>query len=181
MTERFNRPALAFGLRRKKAFSLVEIVIAIAVTTFCIATIVTLLPVGLHTALNSRSQTRAAYLAEQIISDLRSSSFTNAAVLYPNPLNGNALSALTSIDLSKASTNYLICDNGNNVLSSPATSNQYAMGITDTAGNYLVQITVVPAALAKISSVSVEISTPAQAALNSRLRYGFQTMIGNRQ
>lgn len=179
MTERF---ITRFGAaNRKNAFSLVEVVIAMAVTSFGIVTILSLMPIGVHTALESRGQTRAAYLAEQIVSDLRSSSFTNASILYVDTNTPDApLTALTSFSLGASSTNCLQCDGANNVLAT-ATSAQYTAGVSSADVNYLVQITVTPSVIDNLSTVSVEISTPAQAALTVRSRFGFQTMIGNRQ
>lgn len=162
---------------RRNAFSLVEIVIALAVTTFCIIILFSLLPVGVNTALESRRETRSSYLAEQIVSDLRSSSFTNATILCQT--NGT-LAPLTPFSLAVATTNCVSCDGGDNVLYQIASS-QYAAGVSDPSANYLVQVAVTPTAITNLSSVSVEVSAPAQGALTSRTRYDFQTMIGNRQ
>lgn len=164
--------------RRETAFSLVELVIALAVAAFSITTIVSLFPVGLNAALESRRQTRAAYLAEQVIGDLRSSSFTNATIVYRE--NDGTLASLASFNLAVATTNFLTCDGENNVLSA-ATSDEYASGVKNTSASYLVQVTAEPMAINGLSKVSVEISVPAQAPLVSRSRYGFQTMIGNRR
>jgi len=176
MTERLGPKLL--GARCERAFSLVEIVIALAVTAFCVIAILGLFPVGANAAVKSRQETRAAYLAEEVVSDLRSSSFTNAAVLYQN--GGGTLANLPSFNMAFGTTNYLMCDNGDNVLST-ATAGQYASGVGSANANYLVQVTVLPTTLTNLSSISVEVSAPAQAALSVRSRYGFQTMIGNRQ
>ena len=174
--KRFIQPYRA--ARRKNAFTLVEVVIALAVTTFCIFVLLGLLPVGVNTAQNSRRETRAAYLAEQIVSDLRSSSFTNSTIVC---LTNGGLAALpSSFNLATASTNCLACDGADNVLAT-ATATQYANGVSGASVDYLVQVTVLPTALTNLSSVSVEVSAPAQAALTARSRFSFQTMIGNRQ
>jgi len=176
-------PPFRAARRKNASFSLVEIVVALAVTTVGIVAMLSLLPVGVNTALESRRETRTAYLAEQIVSDLRSSSFTNAAILTNN--GSGALGVATNFNLGLASTNYLACDGAENVLST-ATAAQYANGFSGASADYLVQITVVPTTLTNLSSVylssvSVEVSVPAQAVLSARSRYGFQTMIGNRQ
>ena len=59
--------------------------------------------------------------------------------------------------------------------------NTYTNGIGGGSANYLVQVTVQTNAIPNLSSISVEVSTPAQGALGSRSRFGFLTMIGNRQ
>jgi len=166
-----------WAARLKKAFTLVEVVIAMAVTTFCIIILLGLLPVGINTALSSRRETRAAYMAEQVVGDLRSSSFTNASIISTN---SGSLAVLTSFGLATNATCVLTCDGADNVLAT-ATATQYTNGVSGNGANYLVQITVLPTTLTNLSSVSVEVSAPAQAALTSRTRFGFQTMIGNRQ
>ena len=173
--KRFTPSYLA--ARRKNAFSLVEVVIAMGVTTFCLITMLGLLPIGAGIALESRRETRAAYLAQQILGDLRSSSFTEATILCQT--NGT-LVALPSFSLADATTNCVTCDGDNNVLYQ-ATANQYASGVSDTSANYLVQVTVQPSSLNNLSTISVEVSAPAQAPLSARSRYAFQTMIGNMQ
>ncbi len=163
---------------RKNAFSLVEVVIALAVTTFCIITLFSLLPIGVNTALESRRETRATYVAQQLVSDLRSSSFTNAAFLCMT--NGELTPLTPSFSMVDAETNCVSCDGADNVLYG-VSSSQYASGVFDPNANYLVQVAVVPASITNLSYVYVEVSGPAQAALASRTRYDFQTMIGNRQ
>jgi len=164
------------GAGSNYAFTLIEVVIALGVTTFCLITLLALLPVGVNTAVKSRGETRAGYLAEQIVSDLRSSPFNNATILS---LNGGTLTPLASISMATGSTNTLTCDAGDNVLGIDAAP--YASPVTSAGANFLVQVIVTPATLPNLSTVSVEVSAPAQAPLSSRTRYGFQTMIGNRQ
>jgi hypothetical protein len=147
------------------------------VTAFCILIMLALLPVGANAAVGSRREMRASYLAEQIVSDLRNSSFTNASVLYPN---AGALSVLTSFGLQTNGTYAVTCDAGENVLAATTAVN-YTNGVNAGGANYLVQIAVLTNAIPNLSSVSVEVSAPAQSKLTSRTRYGFQTMIGNRQ
>ena len=173
--KRFMQSFPHVGSRR--AFTLTEVVIALGVTTFCLITLLALLPVGVNTAVKSRGETRAGYLAEQIVGDLRSTPFNNATILS---LNSGTLTPLAAFSMATASTTCLACDGANNVLTT-ATTSQYSSGIAGTSANYLVQVTVTPTALPNLSTVSVEVSAPAQAALSSRSRYGFQTMIGSRQ
>jgi uncharacterized protein (TIGR02598 family) len=165
------------AVNRRKAFTLVEVVIALAVTTFCILVLLGLLPVGVRTAQQSRGETRAAYLAEQVVSDLRSSPFTNSTILC---LTGGVLANLPSFSMATNATCVMTCDGADNVLaiSTPAL---YTNGIAGGSANYLVQVTVQTNAIPNLSTVSVEVSTPAQAVLGARSRFGFQTMIGNRQ
>jgi len=155
----------------------VEVVIAMAVTAFCLIVLIGMLPVGLTSARESRRETRAAYVAEQVASDLRASFFTNATILCQT--NG-ALEPLVSFSLAETSTNCVTCDAQGNVLAA-VPANQYASPVIGTSANYLVQVTVEPTGLTNLSTVFVEVSAPAQGALSARSRYGFETMIGNRQ
>ncbi len=54
------------------AFSLVEIVLALGIVSFAIVGIMGLFPVAMRSALESQRETRAAQIAQQIFSDLRS-------------------------------------------------------------------------------------------------------------
>jgi len=163
--------------RGRSAFTLVEVVIALGVTTFCIMVLLALLPVAVSTAQKSRGETRAAYLAEQIVSDLRSSSFANATIVS---LTNGTLATLPAFGLATNSTYCVACDGANDVLATAAAS-QYASGDTSAGVDYLVQVTVVPTNLTNLAAVAVEVSAPAQAALGARMRYDFKTRIGNRQ
>lgn len=151
-----------------------------AVTAFSVVTIFALLPVGLNTAQASRRDTRAAYLAQQIIGDLRSSSFTSAVIFYRDTDNSlKPLSTPPPLDLTVASTNFLAANEQDDVVSTPVSSAQYNSGMNTVGVTYLVQVTVLPM-LNNLSQVSVEVSSPAQGPVGVRSRYGFQTMIANK-
>jgi uncharacterized protein (TIGR02598 family) len=64
----------------RQGFSLVEVVVALAVAVFCLLVLVGLLPVGLTSNRTSISQTVAAGFARAIISDLRATPKSNPAV-----------------------------------------------------------------------------------------------------
>jgi type II secretory pathway pseudopilin PulG len=177
MASSFNR---AYGpASTARAFSLIEVVLAVAVTSFCLVSVVSLFPVGLNSAVGSRNQTRAAYLAKEIVSDIRSSSITNATLLYWDTTNAE-LGSLPlpggNPDLTVNQPLYLACDTTNNIVST-ATAAQYASGMNQPNINSLVQLSVSSTALPNLFQVSIEVSAPAQAALVARARYGFQTMI----
>lgn len=173
----FNRPH--WPVNPARAFSLIEVVLAIAVTTVCLVSVVSLFPVGLNAAVGSRNQTRAAYLAKEIVSDIRTSSITNATLMYWNAGNAD-LEPLPEgnpgLDLTANQPLYLACDTTNNIVAT-ATAGQYANGLAQPNVISLVQLSVTPTALTNLFQVSIEVSTPAGAALTTRSRYGFQTMI----
>jgi hypothetical protein len=68
-------------IHRLQAFSLIEVAIGLAVTTFCIITITALIPVGINANQDSFEKTTAASLASAVISDLQGA--TNTGVIPP--------------------------------------------------------------------------------------------------
>ncbi len=69
--------------RRTRAFSLVEVVIAIGVFSFCLLTLLTLIPVGLTDNKTSRDRMIVADLCSNLESDLRSTGTgTNYSPIY---------------------------------------------------------------------------------------------------
>lgn len=78
-----------FGARRltaQRAFSLVEVVLAIGVVSFAMMAMVGVLPVGLRSAQESHSQVAMANIARQLQGELQQISFrsdsTNALTIY---------------------------------------------------------------------------------------------------
>lgn len=65
------------------AFSLVEVVLALGVVAFAIVAILGAFPAGLHTSRSSQNETRAAQIAQDILTSLASqtqTSFTNCVI-----------------------------------------------------------------------------------------------------
>jgi type II secretory pathway pseudopilin PulG len=164
------------------AFSLVEVVLALGIISFSVVLILGLFPVGLKSAQESRIETRASYLAGQIIDDLRSSPFNAAAILYRE--NG-ALETLPSVDLTTSTTFALGCDDNDNVIMQVPAAD-YEDGSNATGVKYLAQVSIAtpPAdfsAFPNLAQVIVEISYPATAQKTNRTRYVFFTLIGQKQ
>jgi len=57
---------------RKKAFSLIEVMFALAITTYALLLLVALIPLGLNTTADTVQDIQASMLMEQIETDLRS-------------------------------------------------------------------------------------------------------------
>jgi type II secretory pathway pseudopilin PulG len=57
----------------RPAFSLIEVVIALGIASFCLITVFALLPIGINTNQNAFEQTAAAGIASAIAADLRGS------------------------------------------------------------------------------------------------------------
>ena len=71
------------------AFSLVEVTLALGIAAFCLIAVFGLMPVGLQTNRNAKSQTRATNLMAAVMADLRSTPRTKTTSLdFCIPLSG---------------------------------------------------------------------------------------------
>ncbi len=71
-------------VRPKHAFSLVEVVLALGVVSFAIVAILGVIPIALSTGHSAQNETRAAQIAQDILSSLASqaqANFTNKCVI----------------------------------------------------------------------------------------------------
>jgi uncharacterized protein (TIGR02598 family) len=100
-----RRPLLSARLRQRsqKAFSLVELTLAMGVSSFCLMSLLGVLPVGLETNHNSNEKTAAASLASSIVTDLRSLAKTPPTTDSPQ-YNLNFSSAQQGVYLSEDGT-----------------------------------------------------------------------------
>lgn len=71
-----NNPALP------RAFSLVEVTLALGIAAFCLLAIFTLLPVGVNSNRDSVRTTHAASLAEGLVTDLRATKSGETSPVY---------------------------------------------------------------------------------------------------
>jgi type II secretory pathway pseudopilin PulG len=72
------------------AFSLVEITLALGIAAFCLIAVFGLMPVGMQTNRNAKSQTRATNLMAAVMSDLRATPRTKTTSLqFCIPLSGS--------------------------------------------------------------------------------------------
>jgi hypothetical protein len=137
-----------------------------------------LLPVGYKSAQDSRRETRAAFIAEQINSDLRASIFTKAAIVLWD--GDDKFLASSPIDLSAAQT-FVLGGNSENRLVKECSTSDYVSGIAGTDLEFLAEVKVEKTAFDDLSQITIEVSTPAGAPLGSRQRYGFSSFIRSRQ
>jgi type II secretory pathway pseudopilin PulG len=79
------------------AFSLVEVTLALGIAAFCLIAVFGLLPVGMQTNRNAKSQSRATNLMAAVMADLRST---------PRTTNPNPTSLQFCIPLSGTTTIY---------------------------------------------------------------------------
>lgn len=150
-----------------EGFSLIEIVVALGVISFALVGIMGLFPAAMKSALESQRETRATLIAQQIYSDLRSGTGTNA----PLTINSTGGSRVwTNLNLSTPSTTQIYySDSGNPV------------GTSETPSSlFLVTISVAPDTPAgNLSRVQSDIETPVAAPANARSRYTFVTLMNH--
>jgi len=99
-----------------RGFSLVEVVLALAVSAFALITIMALLPAGLGASKDSSAQTEAMNLAIGVVSDLRQAPNAAAvtdAVAAGNSATINSKSPRYQIDVMQPSTTLYLDSNGN--------------------------------------------------------------------
>lgn len=159
---------------RHKAFSLVEIVIALGVVSVAVIAIFGLFPVAYRDSLESQRETRAAFLAEQIVSDLRSAPFTNAVILSKD--SSGKLAALTPFSLNASGVHVLAGDDENNVTRELGAAD-YDAPTSDASIAFLAKVKIEPTGIGGLSRIEVEVSFPASAPLLNRSRHGFFSMI----
>src|SRR5437588_10791841 len=85
---------------RRRAFSLVEVVLALGVISFAIVAILGIFPIGLSTGHSAQDETRAPQIAQMILSSLTaqaSTQFNNVLVPLPS-------SQTLAVDLSSSAT-----------------------------------------------------------------------------
>jgi type II secretory pathway pseudopilin PulG len=71
------------------AFSLVEVTLALGIAAFCLIAVFGLMPVGIQTNRNAKSQTRATNLMAAVMADLRATPTTKTTSLqFCIPLSG---------------------------------------------------------------------------------------------
>jgi uncharacterized protein (TIGR02598 family) len=99
-------PHLACRSPRHRAFSLIEVVIALGVATFAIVAIAALLPVGLQSSRDTVEESTALNVLSSLVADRRATPSTNFSGIYQ-------LSALTNV-VSTTNT-FGIGDNGQEI------------------------------------------------------------------
>lgn len=95
---------------QQTGFSLVEVVLALGITAFCLLTIFALLPIGLKTNQETLQETTAASLAAAVSTDLRATSSTGTTSPY------------FGLPVSSASTNNIYVTDAGEKLTAPSGS-----------------------------------------------------------
>lgn len=186
-----NRLASRFTLRHSPSsatgFSLIEIMLAMAIISFALVGIIGLLPAALQAASNSQRETQAALIARSIFADLDSEIGINRQVIVEAndwksaPEEGQPDSRRRqSVNLTAQSTHYLAYDSNGSVLNDSVGSSDYTSGHGD--GAFIAEISVeplVPSAQtpAGLSTVRVTVGAPAAASLERRASYSFVSVL----
>ena len=132
------------NIKQTKAFTLVEVTLALGVTAFCLITLLGLLPVGLKSTSDASEEMRAMAAASAIISDL-------SATPKANTQSNLYAIAIPAAGASSAPVSFTLDESGH-----------------QTTGNdkrYLVTGTINPQTGAAPTLVTLQISWPAGASL----------------
>lgn len=159
-----RRSPLFSNLVNPSAFSLIEIVLALGIISFALVGIMGLFPVAMRAAQESQRETRAAQIATQIFSDLKSLPASNTAIAT----NTNILSSQIRINLATPSSNAV-----------SYTQEGLPIGQGTTADAiYRADIVVTTNVTVNgLSRVQATVETPARAASSNRSKYIFITLM----
>lgn len=151
---------------QNSAFSLIEVVLALAVIAFAITGIMGLFPVALRSAQESQRETRATLIARQIFSDMKASPSTNVLIATGTNLASSA--NFKTENLTSAWTNSIGYDSeGLPVGLMPAASANFVANISSTPN--------IP--VSGLSRIQIDVEAPAQAASTNRSKYTFVTLL----
>lgn len=147
------------------AFSLIEIVLALGIISFALVGIMGLFPVAMKSAQESQRETRAAQIAQQIFTDLKTSTPTNTFIAKST----NVLDPQISVNLGAPSSN---------VVSYTAEGTPLAEGVSLEA-IYRAEVVVrVNDPVNGLARVQVSVEIPANA--TNRTKYNFVTLMNQK-
>lgn len=159
------------------AFSLIEVVLALGILTFALVALLSLFPLALGTAADSKTETRITQIAQSIFADIRQSSNLSSTQLVIGPDPGTNSSDLTTQDLGSSSGSTVITYNEEG---EPVTaSGNYTGGYPSAV--FIARVTADPVTgtTPTLSKIFVSIEYPAAAAESERKKYNFVTMKGD--
>lgn len=163
-----------------EGFSLIEIVLALAVVSFAIVGIMGLFPVAMKSAQESQRETRAAQIARQIFDEIQSLPPSNTALIR-GPSITNVAYRITGINIANGSTNILGYNEQGNGLSNSITPTEFLNPISVPDIFFVAKVAIVPQAPpSKLSRLQVDVEAPATATSSNRSRYTFVTQLDQR-
>lgn len=171
---------LFLASKQSRAFSLIEIVLALGIISFALVGILGLFPAAMDAATNSQRETQAALIAQALYSEINSMPGTNTFVsygtnFYKEPTSSNDK---ITINLTQQTNFFLAYDQGGNPLKSIGSG---AFDGGDSSAAYLAEISVstnnVPVGL---SRVDIRIDAPGGAPEKARRSYYFATLLNQK-
>lgn len=160
-----------------RAFSLIEIVLALGIVAFAVVGIMGMLPVAMKSAQESQRETRAAQIARRIFDELQSLPGTNTALIR-GPSITNAADRIMGINLANPSIYVLGYDEQGHGLTANLTAAQFSNAIPTGETFYVAKVDIRPEPPpSKVTKVEVQIEAPAMAASGDRSRFRFLSML----
>ncbi len=173
------------------AFSLIEIVLALAIISFALVAILGLFPVAIQAATSSQQETHAALIARSIYSDLDAQSGGTRYLLLGKDETSDSSSSsgeqssrfATKVDVDLTSTEsksyYLAYDSDGQPLKDKISTEEYDRGFPK--AGYLAKITVLPSETSTpgIFPLEITVGAPASAAVARRTSHPFLSLLNN--
>jgi hypothetical protein len=165
---------------RLAGFSLVEAALSLAILSFAIVAIIGLLPVALQTSRESSAETRATLIARRIVAEIQSLPATNISLVRA-PSVTNAHARISGLDLSKASSSFLLYDEQGEGMTNQVAAQDFGNGITATAAYFVAEVRLTPNFPGPgVAHVQAIVEAPASAPSSRRSRFAFVTYMNQR-
>lgn len=161
-----------------RAFSLVEVTLALGIIAFALVGIMALFPVAMRSAKESQEETKATFIAKEIFAGFTSPQAAQGQAFLVT--GENFLTQRQPVGLRQGSTNVVgYNQDGRPVGMAPSTS--FAQSLPDPGWFFAVRVSVQPDDPSPgVSRVEVLITTPPAAALTNRSAYPFVSLVRNR-
>ena len=168
----------------RDGFNLIEVVLALSVLSFALVGIISLFPLALNTAKDSKSETRVALIAQTLLAELTATG-GNSRIFFSNwpsgpggELTATDKAVSTTLNLKQSGTgdsHYLTYDSDGNP-AGEVNATTYNSGTSDKA--YIGTIKAVySAAPDPLTTVSIQIEWPAAATSANRKKHTFITLL----
>ena len=152
----------------QRAFSLVEVVIALGIVSFAVLAIVGMLPVAMKSAQESMRETDATLIAQRIFSELRTGNGASRKVTR------DTINSTQDLALSGDSTNNFLAFKEDGTVQAFASS-----AAVNATYDFYAQISVFTnTGVSNLSRVQIDITAPAAAPPTARTTNSFTTLIG---
>lgn len=153
----------------RRAFSLVEVVLALGVISFAIVAILGMVPTALQTGHSAQDETRATQIAQTIFSALASQASTNFTnIQFPLADGSNPNLSASS---SPTSPNLYVDNNGKIIATAAGATYAITLSTNATPAGFS------PADAGLASQVTVSVAWPASAPATSQIRRDFARII----